>query len=63
MRLDVRLPAGLMLTTIGALLALYGLLGDSSIYSRSLGYNINLIWGTVLMVCGGALLAFSAKRT
>jgi hypothetical protein len=61
MRLDVRLPAGLMLTTIGALLAAYGLFGDRSIYSRSLGINVNLIWGAVLIVVGGALLALSAR--
>jgi hypothetical protein len=62
MRLDVRLPAGLMLTMIGALLAVYGLFGDRSIYSRSLGINVNLIWGAVLIVAGGALLALSARE-
>ena len=63
MRLDVRLPAGLMLTVIGLLLAFYGLVGDRSIYARSLGFNVNLIWGGVLIVVGGALLALSRRRT
>jgi hypothetical protein len=61
MRLDVRLPAGLMLTTIGLLLTGYGLAGDPSIYARSLGINVNAIWGAVLIVFGGGLLALSAR--
>jgi len=63
MRVDVRLPAGLMLTTIGALLAGYGTFGDRSIYARSLGINVNLGWGVVLIVVGVALLAVAARGT
>jgi hypothetical protein len=59
MRLDVRLPAGLMLTTIGLLLGAYGLLGDRTIYARSLDINVNLIWGVVLVAVGGTLLALA----
>jgi hypothetical protein len=62
MRLDVRLPAGLMLTTMGVLLAGYGVVSDPAIYARSLGININLIWGVVLIAGGGALLALAARR-
>jgi hypothetical protein len=60
--LDVRVPAGLMLLTIGALLAVYGLAGDQTIYARSLGIDINLIWGCVLIAAGGALLGLSARK-
>jgi hypothetical protein len=59
MGLDVRLPAGLMLATMGALLAGYGLFGDHAIYARSLGINVNVIWGGVLLLTGGALLALT----
>ncbi len=62
MKLDVRVPAGLMLATIGALLALYGLGSDRAIYARSLGVNVNLVWGSVLLVCGGAMLALARQR-
>ena len=62
MRLDVRVPAGLMLTTIGVLLAVYGLVGDPSIYARSLGINVNVIWGSVLIVFGATLLALSQSK-
>lgn len=61
MRLDVRLPAGLMLATIGALLASYGAVADRAIYARSLGINVNLIWGVVLIAAGGVLLALAAR--
>ena len=55
MGLDIRWPIGLMFTLIGALLALFGLVkGDQSV---SLGININLIWGAVLLVFGIFMLA------
>jgi len=62
MKLDVRVPAGLMLATIGLLLALYGLFGDRAVYARSLGINVNLIWGCVLTAAGGAMLALAHRR-
>jgi len=61
MKLDVRLPAGLMLTTIGVLLAGYGAISDRAVYARSLGINVNLIWGGVLLVAGAAMLLLSAR--
>lgn len=61
MRLDVRFPAGLMLTTIGVLLAAYGASSDRAVYARSLGINVNLIWGGVLVLAGGGLLALALR--
>ena len=61
MGLDVRVPVGVMLATMGALLAGYGWFGDRSIYAKSLGVNINLVWGVVLIAAGGFLLALSAR--
>jgi hypothetical protein len=62
MGLDVRRPVGLMLAIMGALLAGYGLFGDHAIYAKSLGINVNLIWGSVLLVVAAILLALSARR-
>ncbi len=62
MGLDIRWPIGLMFTLIGSLLALFGLVkGDQSV---SLGININLIWGAVLLVFGIFMLvgAMSGKK-
>ena len=61
MGLDVRLPVGLMFAIMGVLLTGYGLLGDQTIYARSLGINVNVIWGVVLLVTGGIFLALTAR--
>ncbi len=63
MRLDIRVPVGLMFSLMGALLAGYGVLGDQSIYARSLGINVNAIWGAVMIAAGAILLALAARRT
>lgn len=59
MGLDIRLPIGLMFTLIGAMLVIYGLVtgSDPEIYRRSLGINVNLRWGLVLLVFGIGMLA------
>lgn len=56
MKLDLRLPIGLMFSIIGVLLVLFGLASDPAIYQRSLGINVNLLWGLVLLVFGLAML-------
>ncbi|HMB82138.1 MAG TPA: hypothetical protein VKI43_18810 [Vicinamibacterales bacterium] len=62
MPLDIRLPIGAMLGLMGLLLAGYGLLGDQAIYARSLGLNVNLIWGSVLVIAGAILLVLGSRR-
>jgi hypothetical protein len=59
MNLDVRLPIGLMFTIIGVALAGFGLTSDRAIYDRSLGINVNLWWGLVLLAFGIAMLALA----
>lgn len=61
MGLDIRIPMGLMFAILGLLLALFGLGGDKSIYERSLGININLAWGVVLLIFGGVMLMFGRR--
>jgi hypothetical protein len=56
MKLDLRLPIGLMFSIIGALLVVFGLASDPAIYQRSLGINVNLWWGLVLLVFGLVML-------
>ena len=46
---------------MGALLTGYGLVGDRAIYAKSLGININLVWGVVLLATAGCLLALAAR--
>ena len=52
MGIDIRLPIGAMFTILGLLLVVLGLAGDQAIYQKSLGININLIWGAVLVLFG-----------
>ena len=61
MKLDIRLPIGLLFSILGLLLVFYGLLSDTSVYERSLGININLWWGGVMLAFGGVMLLFSWK--
>jgi protein-S-isoprenylcysteine O-methyltransferase Ste14 len=61
MHLDIRLPIGLMFAVVGVILTLFGLVSDHAMYKRSLGINVNLWWGLVLVVFGGFML-FMAWR-
>jgi hypothetical protein len=59
MGLDIRWPIGLMFTLIGVFLTGYGVFKAAD--SVSLGLNINMIWGIVLLVFG-SLMLFGAIR-
>lgn len=61
MKLDVRMPIGLMFTALGVMLVLYGLLSPATIYDRSLGIDVNLWWGLVLLVFGLVMLIFALR--
>jgi len=62
MNFDLRLPIGLMFTLFGALLAVFGLFSNKEIYAaHSLGMNINLGWGLVLLVFGVAMLVLAGR--
>ncbi len=55
---DLKIPLGSLLSAYGVILLLYGILGDASLHEKSLGININLIWGIVLVITGGMFLGF-----
>jgi hypothetical protein len=59
MKLDVRIPAGLMFAVMGLLLAGYGVMGDPSGYAKTLGINVDLIWGIVLICASACLLGLA----
>ncbi len=61
MRLDLRLPIGLMFTIVGVLLTGFGLVSDEAIYERSLGINVNLWWGLVLLAFGVVMLGLAMR--
>jgi hypothetical protein len=63
MGLDIRLPIGLLFSVIGLLLVGFGALGDKVIYQRSLGLNVNLAWGAVLLVFGLIMLLLGRRSS
>jgi hypothetical protein len=62
MGLDIRWPIGLMFTLIGLLLTGYGAVNSAG--SISLGININLVWGIVLLIFGAGMVlgALAGKK-
>jgi hypothetical protein len=62
MQFDLRIAIGGLFTVYGALLALYGVLGDKVQYARSLGLNVNLIWGGVLLIFGLCMLLIRGRE-
>jgi hypothetical protein len=59
--LDIRFPIGLLFSILGVVLTLFGLMSDPALYQRSLGININLWWGLVMLLAGGVMLFLSRK--
>jgi hypothetical protein len=64
MGLDIRWPIGLMFSIVGLIMTVYGFAtkGDAEMYRRSLDININLVWGLVLLVFGGFMLAMAMRQ-
>ena len=53
MNFDLRLPIGIMFSLFGAILVIFGAVSSKDIYeTHSLGININLVWGAVLLAFG-----------
>lgn len=63
MNVDIRLPIGGLFSLIGLILVVLGLvtLGDQELYARSLGYNVNLWWGLVMLGFGLGMLHFGRR--
>jgi hypothetical protein len=57
--MDLRLPIGLLFVLLGLLIGGYGLVSDPAIYSASLGINVNLRWGIVMLAFGLSMLSLA----
>jgi multisubunit Na+/H+ antiporter MnhG subunit len=63
MGFDIRIPIGYLFTIFGAMLVLFAMLtAKADMYNRSLGININLWWGAVLLIFG-LLMIFAARKS
>jgi len=69
MGLDIKIPIGLMFTILGLILTILGLvtMNDTELYEQSLGYNVNLVSGIIMLVFGCFMLftsrLFKKKKT
>jgi hypothetical protein len=63
MKLDIKIPIGLLFTIFGIILSIYGLVtgSDAAFYAKSLGFNINLYTGLFMLVFGVFMLILSRK--
>jgi hypothetical protein len=57
MSFDLRLPIGLLFLVFGAILAVDGVVA----HRRVLDINVNLWWGVVMIVFGGAMLGLARR--
>jgi hypothetical protein len=63
MGLDIRLPLGMIFTALGLILLGYGAATNhNAMYAVSMGLNINVLWGAVMLVFGGVMLLLARRR-
>ena len=64
MSFDLRLPIGIMSSLFGVVLVVFGAVSDKTIYeTHSLGININLIWGLVMLAFGACMLLLAWRSS
>jgi multisubunit Na+/H+ antiporter MnhG subunit len=61
MGLDIRLPIGMLFTIFGIMLIAFGVFSNPALYVQSLGVNINLNWGIILLIFGVIMLFLGAR--
>lgn len=61
MGLDIRIPIGAMFAILGVILSGFGIFDGSIDYSKSLGININLWWGVVMLGFGVLMLVLGRR--
>ncbi|MDR2697378.1 MAG: hypothetical protein LBB40_02760 [Holophagales bacterium] len=62
MQFDLRFPIGLLFIGFGVTLTIFGLVTPEDMYLISLGINVNLVWGIVMLVFGGIMLGLALAR-
>lgn len=64
MGFDIRMPIGALFSVLGLLLSIYGAITrGSEIYAlHSLGLNVNLWWGLVMLFFGVGMLSLTRLR-
>jgi len=60
--LDLKIPIGGLLSACGLLLLIYGLVTKRELYAKSLGINVNLVWGGLMLAVGAGFLLFALVK-
>jgi hypothetical protein len=63
MNVDIRIPIGGLFSILGLLLIVFALItfNDAEMYAKSLGININLWWGLIMLAFGAIMLYFGIR--
>jgi hypothetical protein len=61
---DIRIPIGLMFSIIGVLITGFGLftMSNTEMYHKSLGVNVNIIMGILMLIFGLVFLFFAFRK-
>ena len=61
---DIRYPIGLMFTILGVLITVFGFatMSNAEMYQRSLGVNVNIIMGILMLIFGLIMLFFAMRK-
>jgi len=61
---DIRIPIGFMFSIFGVLITLFGLatVSNGDMYHKSLGINVNILMGVVMLIFGLVMLFFAFRK-
>ncbi len=61
---DIRIPIGLMFTIVGVLISVFGFftMSNTGMYHKSLGINVNIIMGILMLIFGLIMLFFAFRK-
>ncbi len=61
---DIRIPIGLMFSVLGLLISGYGVFtaSNAEMYQKSLGHNVNITMGILMLVFGLIMLYFAWRK-
>jgi uncharacterized protein YybS (DUF2232 family) len=61
---DIRIPIGLMFSIVGIIITIFGFLtrSNTEMYTKSLGINVNIIMGILMLVFGLIFLFFAFRK-
>jgi sulfite exporter TauE/SafE len=61
---DIRIPIGLMFTIVGIIISVFGFftMSNAEMYHKSLGINVNIIMGLLMLIFGLIMLYFARRK-